>query len=200
MKAISSFRLGVLVGFSRRSLNPIRQCPPKVGLTYLPVLGFILFGSWTLHAQTSTQSDSPQKSRPATAETVDTGVYDGRDIVVPKVTEHKEQDTAATSFVDGFLRDARQHVGASVGVAESYTPNVSTSGEPISVSIGSIFPQAYMNFDTKRLGLHLNYGLSYQRFKEGPTRQASTTQNGTLTLSYALFKGRKTTLDFSSSF
>src|SRR5262249_36582696 len=135
MKAISSFRLGVFVGFSRRSLNPIRQCLQKVGLTYLPVFGFVVFVPWSLHAQTQTKSDSPEKSRPAT-ETVDTGVYDGRDIVVPKVTEHKEQDTAATSFVDGFLRDTRHHLGASVGVVESYTPNISTSGEPISVSIG----------------------------------------------------------------
>src|SRR5215510_8806211 len=77
------------------------------------------------HIVYSQNSTVPQAGgTQVTKESSNSGVYTGRETYIPKPAEQKEVEPGATSFADGFLRRTRQHVGASVGLFESYTPDI----------------------------------------------------------------------------
>jgi hypothetical protein len=149
-----------------------------------------------MYAQSSTSSPA-QGNTTSTTERPDTGVYSGRDVYVPKVSDKKEPEAAATSFADGFLRDTRQHIGASVGVNESYTPNLPVANGTSALSLTSVFPQLFLNFSKKKFNFRVNYGLAYERVKEGQTELNSSSQNGSAALTYNL-SGRKASLGFNN--
>src|SRR5689334_393686 len=99
--------------------NFVRSLSTGILLVLLPL---------SLHGQNSTLSPTPGNPALASPERAETGVYSGREVFVPKVTDKdKDQEPTATSFADGFLRHTRQHIGGSVAVNESYTPNLPVS-------------------------------------------------------------------------
>src|SRR5947208_9838343 len=87
----------------------------------------LLLVSATTHAQTSSSTSQSSPEKPPPKETKATGVYTGREIFVQDAPVKKEPEPAARSVADSFLRNTRQHLGFSVGVSETYTPNIFVS-------------------------------------------------------------------------
>src|SRR5215831_1219577 len=141
---------------------------------------------WTLHAQDPTPSPNP-------------GVY-GKEVYVPKPSEQKAPEEDAMSFSDGFLRNARHHFGFSLGVTETYTPNVFITPQATRALVTtSLSPLLYANFQNKRFNLRLNYGASYNRYNRDAGEFSSLSQNGSASTGY-VFSRRKITLNFSNFF
>src|SRR5437867_6858233 len=115
--------------------------------------------------QSSPASPASEKS-PVTKEQPN-GVYSGRDVFVPAVTEKKEPDSTATSFSDGFLRNTRRHLGLSFSAFESYTSNMrgSSTGQT-GVTVATLLPQIYANVQKKRFDFRSNYGAVVTRYNK----------------------------------
>ena len=142
----------------------LRSAGKCVAPGWMSVVALLLFVPWTAHAQSPTPP--PAQNPPPASGQSNAGVY-GRDIFVPKEVEKKEPESGATSFADGFLRNTRQHIGASVGVSETYSPNVSTSGNRPRYISRPFSLRSSLISEKKAIDFRLNYGVAYERLKEG---------------------------------
>src|SRR5262245_16657635 len=106
------------------------------------------------------QGTPPPPANPPKTESP-TGVYSGREVYVPEVKEQKAEESSATRFSDGFLRNTRHHVGFSLFVSDSYTPGVLVAADnKRGVSMRSVVPQLYLNSQTKHAAFRVTYGAS----------------------------------------
>lgn len=159
------------------------------------IILFCLSAPLTLRAQNSTTSPE-QKTAPAPSKT---GVYTGREVFVPETPEQKEPEPPAASFSNDFLRFTRRHMGFTVRVSDTYSPNaIVSSGEKRTLTIKTIEPQMFLNVQKKRLDFRLTYGVSGNQYSSILGNRNSLSQNGSALFSYNL-SGRKTTLQFSNS-
>jgi hypothetical protein len=159
-------------------------------------LALLLLAPYRLSAQVK---ETPQDSSTTPKKADDPGIYSGTDVFIPKDAPKNEPETPARSFSDGFLRDGRQHVGGSIALSQSYTPNLGLPDTgKTSLDMTSIAPQAYVNFHKKKLEFRLNYGFTYQRWTEGGVVSSSPLQNGSASLSYNA-SHKKTTLQILNS-
>jgi hypothetical protein len=148
------------------------------------IFASLLLASTILHAQNSPTS-AGQGNLPQ-APSTNTGVYSGREIYVPESQKDGTPEASATSFADGFLRDARKHVGFSVALSETYTPNAfQTLDGPEALTSTSVVPQLYLDVNTKHLGFRLNYSASYNRYSRD-LGEPSILQNGSAGMSYSV--------------
>src|SRR5262245_4599437 len=122
----------------------------------------MLLPSSVIHPQSPATTQGPGHQSESSSSGLDTG----REVFTPDKAEQKQEDPAARAFSNGFLRNTRQHVGFSLGLSESYSHShgLATSfGEANSVSYSSLAPQLYLNFQGRKLDLHLTYRASYNR-------------------------------------
>jgi len=168
----------------------------KAGLT---VLVWLLFVCAFADAQDPVAP--PVETNSTASSTSTTGVYSGRELYVPKpVTTDTQVEPVANSIANAFLRNSRQHIGFSVSLAESYSPNtaVSTAGKKESMVFTSLVPQIYLNVEKKRLAFRLTYGITYNRTKVGEAGLNRGSQNGNASITYTI-PWRKSALTFSDN-
>src|SRR5262245_55528571 len=91
----------------------------------------LLSASGALYAQSSQPAPDAQSSD---RETLTPGVYTGRDTVTLDTSEQRTPSERPN--VGDFLLSTRRHIGFSLGIFETYTPDVfiSTSGKKAATS------------------------------------------------------------------
>jgi hypothetical protein len=159
---------------------------------FLSTATLVLVISSIAQAQNSTISTTQS---PPPKDSSITGVYTGREIVVPVTPEQKEPEPEARSFVDGFLRNTRQHVGLSFGASELYART--SQGKP-GLLITTLLPQLFVNFDKKKFNFRLTYNAAYRRDNRESSDLSTLTQSGTASFGYTVTR-RKATLQLSNN-
>jgi hypothetical protein len=127
-------------------------------------------------------------NRPAAAQNQPQGAIDSRtDADQPRdfVPGKKSADAASRSFVDRFLRRARNSVGFSVGIAESYVPRFDAAGRTDSTTVTTLSPRLFFGTGGRRSQFMFDYAFDYRRYNQNGAG-ANSSHRGTVTYHYQM--------------